>query len=116
MRDGTPIASLIIVPAAALVALFLVSQPWSMPAAGLDPSWWSALEYSYLNGLVLGRDFSFPAGPLSFIYTRLFHPETFPWAIAATIHAAAVYTALICLSPNWKLTIGLTIWLALVTG
>jgi hypothetical protein len=100
--------------AAALVALFLVAQPWYMPATGIDPSWWMALEYSYRNGLVLGRDFSFPAGPFSFVYTRLFHPETFPWVVAATVHAAAVYTALVYCGPNRKLSLALIIWLALV--
>ena len=100
--------------AATLAALFLVSQPWRMPATGLDASWMAALEYSYLKGLVFGRDVSFTFGPLSFIYTRLFHPATFPWAIAATVHAAAVYTALVVWSPNSKLSLALMIWLALL--
>ena len=85
-----------------------------MPATGIDSSWVAALEYSYLKGLVLGRDVSFTFGPLSFVYTRLFHPATFPWAIAATLHAAAVYIALIYWSPNPKLSLALLIWLALV--
>ena len=100
--------------AATLAALFLVSQPWHMSATGIDSSWVAALEYSYLKGLVLGRDVSFTFGPLSFVYTRLFHPATFPWAIAATLHAAAVYIALIYWSPNPKLSLALLIWLALV--
>jgi hypothetical protein len=100
--------------AAGLVALFLVAHPWYMPATGIDPSWWMALEYSYRNGLVLGRDFSFAAGPLSFVYTRLFHPATFPWVIAAIVHAVAVYSALICCSPHAKLSLALLIWLALL--
>src|SRR5262249_45705709 len=100
--------------AAALVAFFLVSQPWRLPATGIDPSWWAALEYSYRSGLVLGRDFSSSSGPLSFVYTRLFHPATFPWVLAASIHAAAVYTALVCCSPNAKLSLALAVWLALL--
>src|ERR1043165_9759047 len=75
--------------AATLAALFLVSQPWHMSATGIDSSWMAALEYSYLKGLVLGRDVSFTFGPLSFVYTRLFHPATFPWAIAAKIGRAS---------------------------
>lgn len=78
---------------AVLAALLLAIPAFHMPSAGLDPSWQSALEYAYLNGLVLGRDFNFTSGPLSFVYTRQFHPDTFVWVIGATLHATAVYAA-----------------------
>jgi hypothetical protein len=80
---------------AALAALFLISTPWQMPAAGLDPSWRSTVEYAYLQGLVFGRDFTFTSGPLSFVHTHYFHPRTFPWVAAAMLHAAAVYTVVV---------------------
>jgi hypothetical protein len=84
----------------ALAGFFLAAAPWRMPSTGLDPSWWAALEYAYLHGLVLGRDFSFTSGPLSFAYTRFFHPDTFIWVAIAVVHAAAVYVAAVYWSPH----------------
>ena len=98
---------------AALATLLLAAMPWQMPATGLDPSWRSALEYAYLHNLVLGRDFSFTAGPLSFIHTRIFHPETFPWVAAACIHAAAVYAAVVHWSAHRALALAPLALLAL---
>src|SRR5436190_2128735 len=78
---------------AGIFGLLLASPPWQMPASGLDSSWKAAAEYAYLHNLVFGRDFDFTTGPLSFVYTRYFHPDTFLWVAIATVHAAAVYAA-----------------------
>ena len=96
-----------------LAGFFLAATPWRMPSTGLDPSWWAALEYAYLHGLVLGRDFSFTAGPLSFVYTRIFHPDTFIWVAIAVIHAAAVYVATVYWSPHRSASVVLVGGLAL---
>jgi predicted O-methyltransferase YrrM len=99
--------------AVALAGLFLAAMPWRMPSAGLDPSWNLALEYAWRHGLVFGRDFSFTSGPLSFIYTRLFHPETFLWIVLAMIHVTAVYLAVVWWSPQRRLSVALLGLLAL---
>jgi hypothetical protein len=76
-----------------LAGLLLAASPWQAPTAGLDASWWMAVEYGYLHGLVFGRDFNFTSGPLSFVYTQLFSPHTYGWVLLATAYSACVYAA-----------------------
>jgi hypothetical protein len=98
----------------AMPAIFLISRPFEVPAAGLDPSWKYAAEYAYLNGLVFGRDFSFTCGPLSFVYTHLFHPETFHWIAISTVHALMIYFAAVWWSANRCVAVACLAVLALI--
>jgi hypothetical protein len=94
--------------------IFLISRPLEAPATGLDPSWRYAAEYAYLNGLVFGRDLSFTVGPLSFVYTHLFHPQTFPWIVISMAHALMVYLAAAWWSTNRGVAIACLAALALM--
>src|SRR5215470_4259210 len=74
-------------------AIRLLYEPVEFPSAGLDPSWKYASEYAYRTRLIFGRDFVFTSGPLSFVSTGLFHPDTFPWIVIAFGYGMLVYVA-----------------------
>ncbi|KAF7962940.1 hypothetical protein AWV80_15740 [Cupriavidus sp. UYMU48A] len=59
-----------------LTLLLVIPFDPAMPAAGLDPSWTSALNDAISRGLVFGRDIVFTFGPLGPVYTGVYHPMT----------------------------------------
>ena len=57
-----------------------------------------ASEHAYLQPLALGTDFTFTSGPLSFVYTGLFLPRTFPWFVLGLVTTSAAIAAVIYVS------------------
>ena len=110
----SPASGTLVALATCFLALLLTPGSWQVPASGLDPSWGYAAEYAYLNGLVFGRDFSFTSGPLSFVYTRLFHPDTFVWVAISIAYVAAVYVVAVWWSPRRWISLALLGWLVLL--
>jgi hypothetical protein len=92
-------AALVAMLGAAMSAALLTLPNLNLPSSGLDPSWRYAMEFAYRTGLVFGRDFSFTSGPLSFVYTHLFGPQTFGWIVAGFGVCLAAYLAAIWWSP-----------------
>jgi hypothetical protein len=73
------------------LALFVPWQPL-MPTEGrelssnlalLEPSWKNALNESFARGMRFGEQIVFTFGPWGFLFTKMYHPSTFPLLIAA---------------------------------
>ena len=66
-----------------------------MPISCVEYSWAWALNEAYARGRVFGSEFVFTFGPLGFLYTKIFHPET---ALRLWLYGSAfvlVYTLLL---------------------
>lgn len=63
----------------------------SMPEAGLDPSWRTALNQAVAQGLVFGRDILFTFGPYAAVYTGQYHPAINELILFAGIVLALTY-------------------------
>ena len=74
------------------ILVFVPFRP-SFPGSNLDLSWEDAINEAVAQGLVFGHDLIFTFGPLGFVYTRMYHPATYPLIIGFSIFYA---TALLC--------------------
>jgi hypothetical protein len=75
-----------------LLLALCVLPPWypSMPSSNLDPSWAAVLSYAFEKQWQFGKDIVFTLGPYSFIYTKLFSPQTYGitlsfWLVATIV-------------------------------
>jgi hypothetical protein len=81
--------------AAVMVALRFLPIPPHFPSAELDASWRSALHYAAINRFAWGRDLVFTTGPLGFLFTGMFWPQTYLqmlgywtcWAVVTVVSA-----------------------------
>jgi hypothetical protein len=64
--------------------IFLILMPWTpfMPRQGLDPSWNEVMHFAFASRLQYGRDLIFTYGPLGFVESGLYCPETYRWVFA----------------------------------
>jgi hypothetical protein len=84
-----------------LAALYIAPLHPRMPAAGLDPSWQLVIEHAFRNSLQFGKDIVFTFGPLGFLYTGLFAPDTYIWLVLAwTLFSVLLTTTLLALRPD----------------
>ncbi len=72
-----------------------------MPGAELDSSWAVALNQAVAQGLAFGRQVVFTFGPYVAVYTRVYHPDTYPVTIVASLLLAASTAAAL-----WLLVVG----------
>ena len=103
---------------AVLTLLFLVPFWPGIPAAGLDPSWSSALNEGLTRHWIFGRDLIFTLGPLASVHTGTYHPGTDSiMLIGAGLIAAAMLAGFWLISrPRLWMSLGLllalsTVWL-----
>jgi hypothetical protein len=89
----------------AVFAVFTALSP-GMPAAGLDPSWSTALNQAVGQGLVFGRDIVFTYGPYASVITREYHPATFQLMLLGQGVVALCYAITLLLllegTPTWR--------------
>jgi hypothetical protein len=71
--------------------LVLVPFYPSFPAATLDLSWAYALNEAVRKHLIFGKDVIFTFGPLSSVYTDLYHPETYLVILGSSCLIAAAF-------------------------
>ena len=75
-----------------LLWMITVVWPFTTGALGYEESWVQTLHYGFLNGWQWGSDLIFTYGPLGFLLTYEYVPETFPYVVAWNIlgHGACV--------------------------
>lgn len=87
--------------------------PWQAELfdATLDGSWRIVANQAFVAGLQFGSQFVFTAGPYSFLYWSVYHPETHALVLVAWTVFALVY-----LGAVWQLGIGLKLPVYLQLG
>lgn len=108
-----------IVEALGVVIIVLQGLPFPpvFPWASLDLGWNLAIHSFFRTGAQWGVDVVFPAGPLGFLLTPLYHSNTFGAAMAISF-AIALVVGLSCVSlaRQWGLTTTqLGLWLVALT-
>jgi hypothetical protein len=73
---------MLLVLAFGYVLLLVPPFVYSLPAAGLDPSWTAVITYAAGQGWQWGRDIVFTYGPLGFLLPNVLLPERFAYALA----------------------------------
>lgn len=69
------------------IAVFLPFSP-TVPAAGLDQSWFLATNQAVALGLSFGGEFIFTSGPYGSVYTQQYHPATNAMMLGASLYLA----------------------------
>jgi hypothetical protein len=100
-------------------ALFiLLLPPWQpiMPWVGLDPSWQLMLHHAFAEGWQAGSEFVYTFGPLGFLFTATYHPETYPlllsfWVLLSALLGLVFVRCLADLSP-WLAVLGVPLILS----
>ncbi len=82
--DLPPVRTRVAVLTGLLILLFVMPSP-VFPKSTIDGEWVLAVEWAARNGLMFGRDFVFTYGPLGFLATGLFAPQSFAWVLLAGI-------------------------------
>lgn len=81
-----------LVAAGILLWLMSVVWPFTTGAMGYEESWVQVLHYAFANRWQWGSDLIFTYGPLGFLLTYEYVPETFPYVVAWNIlgHGACI--------------------------
>jgi hypothetical protein len=90
-------------PTALTLLAIIYMGPWypEMPAASLDSSWKMVVQYAFDHSWQFGTDIIFTFGPLGFLSSGLFDPESYKWLVLLwTFHAVLLVATLSALAPR----------------
>jgi hypothetical protein len=107
--------------AALVVAFRFLPIPPHFPSVALDASWESAAHYAAVHRLAWGRELVFTTGPLGFLFTGMFWPQTYPlllgywtfWAMVTVVSALRLHWRV---DSCWVYGAGFAVIYALVVG
>ncbi|MGH7304838.1 MAG: hypothetical protein ACRELZ_16250, partial [Candidatus Rokuibacteriota bacterium] len=107
--------------AAAVLALLFLPIPPLFPSAELDASWASAMHYAAVEQLAWGRELGFTFGPLGFLFTGMFWPQTYPlmlgyWTFWALVTVAAAVRLHRRVDAYWAYGAGFAVIYGLAVG
>ncbi len=70
-----------------LIYCAIVHDVWNprMISIGLDESWLAVMHLAWLEGWQFGDQLVWTGGPYNFVYSRMFHPETYPLVVAIAL-------------------------------